>query len=154
MFRPITRFLRDRRAATAVEFAFVFPLLLALMILILQLGVSYYYSSIVQASAFQLARSIQASSAPPTSQSDANAIVSGAPGMGGQIPTVVVEPLAGATSTTTEPAANGFTTPVPGQPFVVTVLVPRPQFLPLGALQAVFPMLFGANIVYTVVATP
>ena len=154
MRAALRRLFPDRSAAAAVEFAFVLPLVIGLIVLILQLGVSYYFSTIVQASVFQLARNIQASSAPPATQEDAQDLVQSAPGMGGQSPVVVVEPLASATSITTIPTASRFSVPVPGQPSVVTVSVDRPQFLPLTALSSVFPMLFGPKIVYTVVATP
>ena len=152
------RFRRDPRGGVADEFALVAPMLLVLIISTLQVGVSFYYSSIVQAGAFALARAIENGGAgAPTSVASARAIVVKAAGLGDAAKlglVVEVAPVTPSAPSTQAPTRDCFAAPAAKSPSIVRVTIDRPQFTTPAFFGNLWPLLFGDHVDYTVVAVP
>jgi Flp pilus assembly protein TadG len=146
----------DRSGSAAIEFAFVSPILIFLLLAVLQFGINYMETSAVQNGAFLLARAIQSATTPPTDVASAKAIILSANMVTQKNADLIVSvsalPTTAMTSMPTQPTSDSFSLPASRQPALIRVVAKRTNLLPLQLLVPTFwSDLIGAKIDYSVV---
>jgi Flp pilus assembly protein TadG len=148
-----------KSGVSAVEFAIIAPIMLIFVFAILNFGIYYYYSSIVENSAFAVSRSIMNTSKRPADlaavkrmfNEEMNQLMIA--DIGDKPIILSVNPItASAPSLTSKPISEyNFTS---GAPLIIRVIYPRPELIKVDFLVEAWPKIFGQNVDISIMVEP
>jgi Flp pilus assembly protein TadG len=146
-------FLKCTTGVTAVEFAIIAPIFLVFVYAILNFGIYYYYTSIVENSLFHLSRAIMNEDVTkrPTDLLSARAIFNSNMGsfnianIGDRevVLSINTLTLTGPSLTAKPKSEYNVTT---GRPLILRVVYPRPELIKVDSLVAAWPQIFGDEV--------
>ena len=136
---------------SAVEFAILAPVMLIFVYGILNFGIYYYYTSIVENSLFALSRSVIDPAKRPADLTAAQAMFNSSmttfntADLGDKQVVLLVEPLTATSPASTTNPVSGYNV-ISGQPAIIRVVYPRPDLISVDYLVAAWPKIFGNKI--------
>ena len=145
------RFVKCNNGVSAVEFAILAPVMLVFVYAILNFGIYYYYTTIVENSLFALSRAIIDSASRPSDLSAAQAIFNTEIGqlktadLNGREVVLSVNPLTASSPVATSNPVSVYKV-LPGEPVIIRVVYPRPELIPVDFLMDVWPKIFGNKV--------
>ncbi len=146
-----SRFIKCNNGVSAIEFGILAPVMLIFVYAILNFGIYYYYTTIVENSLFALSRAIIDPAKRPADLAAAKAIFNEEIGqlktadLNGREVILAVNPLtASSPAATSNPTSNYKV--LPGEPTIMRVVYPRPELIPVDFLMDAWPKIFGNKI--------
>ncbi len=156
---PYTQFLKCNSGVTAVEFAFVSPFFIIFTFAILNFGIYYYYSSIVEKSMFEVSRAILNPTTRPSDLATATALFNNAMSryvvadLNGKPVIISINSVTASSPPINATAVSSYNV-VNGTPIIIRVVYPRPDLPSFEGLIAAWPKIFGNSVDLSILVEP